>query len=333
MARRLMLRAQCLALALVGIGLFLLLPGEANAQQGDASGFPNRPIRIVVGFAPGGGNDIMSRIYAQKLTERLGVPVLVENKPGAGGFIAAEIVARAPADGYTWFSATTGTLVIAPAVYSKLPYDPIKSFAPIGVTANYPLVLVVESSRGIGSVKDLVAYIKAHPDKANYGSSSPLFQLPTELLKSKTGTKIEHIPFKGSTEVVGGLINGQLLMSIIDPGPVLPHMKSGKFKALATTGNVRFAEMPDVPTLKELGVDVTMEAFMGFVSAAGTPPAAIKRLETELAALRKMPDLNERMTAAGMPVAGGSAKEMADILVGEIPKWTAVAKAANIKLD
>ena len=305
----------------------------ARAQQGEAAGYPSKPIRIVVGFAPGGGNDIMSRTVGQKLGERLGQPVLVENRPGAGGFIAAELVARSAPDGYTLFSATTGSMVIAPSVYSKLPFDPLKSFTPVGITAAYPLVLVVDASRGIGSVSELVAYTQANPDKSNYASSSPLFQLPTELLKQKTGARIEHIPFKGSQEATGALLNGQVLMSIIDPGPVLPHVRSGKLRLLASTGAARFAELPETPTLKELGVDVTMDSFMGLVAPAGTPPAIIARLETELAAVRRMPDLVERMRAAGMPIAGGPAQEMRDAIARDIPLWTAVAKAANIKLD
>ena len=306
-----------------------VLPASTRAQPD----WPRQPIKIMVGFAPGGGNDILSRAVAQKLSERLGQTVLVENRPGANGFIAAELVARSAPDGYTLFSATSGTMVIAPAVYSKLPYDPLKSFTHIGIMALSPLVLVVDASRGINSIGELVAYTRANPEKSNYGSTSPLFTLPTELFKLKTGAKLEHIPFKGSTETASGILTGQLVASIIDPGPVLPHVKSGKMRMLATASLARSADLPDTPTLRELGVDVVLEVFMGFVASAGTPPAVVRRLETEFAAIRKMPDIGERLRSAGMPMGGGTAQDMTDTIAREIPIWTAVAKAANIKLD
>lgn len=314
---------------LLGACAAFALAGQALAQ----ADWPKQPLRIVVGFAPGGGNDILSRLVAQKLSERLGQAVVVENRPGANGFIAAELVARAPPDGYTMFSATTGTMVIAPAVYSKLPYDPLKSFAHVGIIAYSPLVLVVDAARGINSVSELVAYTKANPDKSNYGSTSPLFTLPSELFKLKTGAKLEFIPFKGSQETATAILNGQIIASIIDPAPVLPHVKSGKMKLLAAAGSARYSDLPDTPTLRELGVDVVLDVFMGFVAPAGTPPPIIARLETEFAAIRKMPDIGERLRAAGMPVGGGSAQEMTDTIVRELPVWSAVAKAANIKLD
>jgi len=315
--------------ALIALAAAASSPLVAQAQ----TDWPRQPSKIMVGFAPGGGNDVMSRVVGQKLSERLGQPVLVENRPGANGFIAAELVVRAPPDGYTLFSATTGTMVIAPSVYTKLPYDPLKSFVHLGITAAYPLVLVVDASRGIKSIADLVTYTKANPDKSNYGSTSPLFQLPTELFKTKTGARLEHIPFKGSTETATGMLTGQVLAAIIDPAPVLTHVKSGKLRLLATTGETRFAELPETPTLKEEGVDLTIETFMGFVAPAGTPPAVIKRYETALAEIRKMPDVAERLRGAGMPVAGSTAQDMKDTIAREIPLWTAVAKTANVKLD
>lgn len=310
----------------------IALPAASFAQDA-AAGWPKQPIKIVVGFAPGGGNDIVSRIIAQKLNERLGVPVLIENRPGASGFIAADIVARSAPDGYTLFSATMGTMVIARAVYSKLPYDPLKSFTHVGIVSSASLALVVDTARGLTSIPELVAYTKANPDKSNYGSSSPLFQLPTELFKSQTGARVEHIPFKGSTEVTGAMLNGQVLMAVIDGGPILTPVKAGKLRLLATTGAARSSIFPETPTLKELGFDVVLDSFVGFIAAAGTPPAIVKRYETEFAAIRQMPDVQERLKAAGQPVAGGTAQEMTDIITREIPRWSAIAKAAHIQLD
>lgn len=311
------------ALALVS------MPRAAHAQ----ADWPKQPIRIIVGFAPGGGNDVVSRIIGQKLSERLNVPVLIENRAGAGGFIAADLVARAPPDGYTLFSATMGTMVISPAVYSKLPYHPLKSFAHVGIIGSNSLALVVDASRNISSIPELVAYTKANPAKSNYGSASPLFQLPTELFKLKTGAIVEHIPFKGSQEVTGAMLNGQVLMAMIDTGPIMSPLKAGKLKLLATTGAARNVVLTEAPTLQELGLDVTLDSFIGFVTTAGTPAAVIRRYETELAAIRQMPDVRERMLAAGQPVAGSTAQHMTETIEREMPKWSAIAKAANIKLD
>jgi len=307
----------------------LASPFAAHAQ----SDWPKQPIKIVVGFAPGGGNDVVSRVFGQKLSEQFGQPVVIENRPGANGFIAAGIVARAPPDGYTLFTATTGTMVISPAVVSKMPYDPLKSFTAVGIAVEYPMTLVVDAQRGINSIAELVAYTKANPDKSNYGAASPIFQLPTELFKVRTGARLEHIPFKGSQETAAAMISGQLIASIIEPSVVIPHVKAGKMKLLATTGTARFAELPDTPTLKEQGVDVVMDTFIGFVAPAGTPAAVIKRYEAALAEVRKDAELAERLRKGGMLVAGGTAKEMTDTIAREIPLWTSVAKAANIKLD
>ena len=329
------IRQRCAGLATVAAAAALAVLARAGHAQtpDEIASYPNRPVKLVVGFAPGGANDIVSRIVGQKLSERLGQPVVVENKTGAGGFIAGEYVARAPRDGYTLFTATSGMFVIAPAIYSKLPYDPINSFAPIGVVAVYPMSLVVDASRNINSVNELVTYIKANPAKANYGSVSALFQLATELFMSKTGTRLEHIPFKSSLETTASMLNGQVLMTMSDPAPVLPHIKSGKLKLLGVAGAKRAEQFPEAPTLKELGIDMEVEVFAGLVTTAGTPPAIVKRLETELAAIRQMPDAVERLKGVGMPVAGGTAQEFADLIARQIPMWTAIAKAANIKMD
>lgn len=315
-------------LGALAVGTFAAL---SAAAQGDA--YPSRPTRLLVGFTPGGATDVLARVVAQKLSERLGQPVVVENRPGGGGMLAGEAVARAAPDGYTLLMGPSGPTVFAPAVYSKVPYDSIKSFAPIGILAAYPLVLVVSASTPVKSVAELIAWANANPAKSNYASSSPLFQLSTELLKTRTGAKVEHIPFKGSPEGTAALMKGEVLMALIDPGTVVPHINSGKLRLLAHTGSARNPEFPDTPTLKEVGIDVVVEVFSGVLAPAGTPAPIIARLEKEMAAIRKMPDVIERLKSLGMPVAESSAAHFSEVIAREIPQWKAVAQAAKIKLD
>jgi tripartite-type tricarboxylate transporter receptor subunit TctC len=310
----------------------MLATGVVSAQT-DGGSYPSRPSKLVVGFAPGGATDILARTIAQKLAERLGQPVVVENRPGGGGMLSGDIVARAAPDGYTLLMGMSGPTVFAPAVYSKVPYDSIKSFAPIGIVASYPLLVVVNADTPIKSVADLVAYSKANPAKSNYASASPLFQLSTELFKTRTGALIEHIPFKGSLEGTTAIMKGEVLTALIDPAPVVPHITAGKLRLLAHTGPVASAEFPGTPSLKSIGIDVVVEVFGGLLAPAGTPVAVIDRLERELATIRKMPDVIERLKGLGMPVRESSAKDFAAVIAREIPMWTATAKAANIKLD
>jgi tripartite-type tricarboxylate transporter receptor subunit TctC len=319
------------AAALLATGVLAAIAVQPAAAQGDT--YPSRPTRLLVGFTPGGATDVLARVAAQKLSERLGQPVVVENRPGGGGMLAGEAVARAAPDGYTLLMGPSGPTVFAPAVYSKVPYDTIKAFQPIGILASYPLVLVVSASTPVKSVAELIAWAKANPDKANYASSSPLFQLSTELFKTRTGASIEHIPFKGSPEGTSALMKGEVLMALIDPGTVVPHITSGKLRLLAHTGAGKNAEFPGTPSLKETGIDVVVEVFSGILAPAGTPAPIVARLEKEMAAIRQMPDVIERLKGLGMPVADSSAKHFTDVIAREIPQWKAVAKAANIKLD
>lgn len=310
------------------------LADAAHAQADAATGYPKQPVKIVVGFAPGGSPDLLARLIAQPLSERLKQPVVVENRPGAGAILGAEIVARAQPDGYTLLMAPGSTLSINPAVYSKLPYDAQKSFDPIALIAVWPFILSVNAGGPITTVKDLVEWSRANPDKANYASASAVFQLATELFKMRTGAKFEHIPFKSGGEVVGAVLTGQVTMGFADAGPVLPQVRSGKIRALATTGPRRLPELPDVPTLAEAGVaDAVVESYGGLVAPKGTAAPILARLEAETIAIVKLPEVRERLAQMGLAPAGDPAKEFAARIAREIPMWTTVAKAANIKLD
>src|SRR4051812_40539502 len=192
-----------------------------------AQDYPNKPIRIVVGYSAGGGNDIIVRVMTNELSKGLGQPVIVENKPGAQGIIGAELVAKAPPDGYTILMGPSGPMTINPATYTKLPYHPVRDFAPISMICSFPLVFVVDPKLQVNSVKELIEYAKANPGKANYASSAGIFQIATEMFKQRTGAKIEMIPYKGSGESVQAVAAGQVMMTIVDPAPVTGPLKAG----------------------------------------------------------------------------------------------------------
>jgi tripartite-type tricarboxylate transporter receptor subunit TctC len=323
MRLRLVARLACLAAASSAIA-------AVHAQQD----FPNRPIRIIVGYAAGGGNDIIVRVVAPKLSEGLGQPVIIENRPGAQGIVSCEIVAKAAPDGATLLMGPSGPMTMNPALYSKLPYDPLKDFAPISMIGDFPLILVVSASLPVNSVKELVAYAKSRPDQVNYAASAAPFQLAAELFNQKTGTKFVHIPYKSSGESVGAVMSGQVTMTIMDPPPAIGPLKGGKLRGLAVTGAARDPNWPEVPTLAEAGVpDVEIRLFTGFLAPAATPPAIVKRLQEEVARVVRLPEIRERLDQMAIVPSGNTPEEFRRIIARDIAKWTAVAKAANIKAD
>ena len=310
--------------------LSALVTGTAQAQ----GSFPNKPIHIIVGFAAGGGNDIIVRVVAPKMSEGLGQPIIVENKPGAQSIIAAEYVAKSAPDGYTLFMGPSGAMTMNPAIYSKLPYSPLKDFAQISMIGDFPLILVVNSSLPVNSVKDLIDYAKARPSDVNYSASAAPFQLAAELFNQKTGTKFAHIPYKSSGESVGAVMAGQVTMTIMDPPPAIGPLKGGKVRGLAVTSASRDPSMPDLPTLAEAGVpDVEIRLFTGFLAPAATPSAIVKRLQQELARVVKLPEIKERLDQMAIVPSGNTSEEFRGIIARDIARWTAVAKAANIKAD
>ena len=317
--------------AIIAATWAILAIHPADAQS-DA--WPKQPIRLLIGFAAGGGNDLFGRLVAQRLSEKLGVPVVVENKPGAGSIIAYEQTARAAPDGYTLVVAPFGASIITPAVYAKLPYDPATAFQPLSIVASFPFVMVISSTLPVNTVPDLVAYAKANPDKANYGTPSVTFQLLVEQFKARTGAPFEHIPFKSTAEVMTGILNGQLMMSFVDPGPLVGHLKSGRVKALALSGSTRFAELPDIPTMAEVGFPgIEMDSFMGLMGPRGMPEPVVKRLEAELMAMAREPAFMEQVKHHGLVPTGSSALEFAERVAREIPLWKAVAAKANVKME
>lgn len=308
------------------------LAAPAGAQE-DPAKYPTRAIHIVVGFTPGGGNDLIARIVGQKLSESLGQAVVIDNKPGGGAIVATEYVAKAPADGYTLLVGASGAIAINPAVYARLPYDPVKDFTPITELGSFPLILIVNAASPIKSVADLIAFAKAHPKEANYSSSSAAFQLVTELFKQKTGAPLQEIPYKGANDSVMAVISGQVTATIADAGPVSGQVKGGQVRALAVTSPARAADFPDVPTMKEAGTEVDAVLWSGIFVPRQTPPAIVKKLEAELRRIIREPDVVARLKPLGISPVGNSSDEFARTIADDIARWTEVARAGNIKIE
>jgi tripartite-type tricarboxylate transporter receptor subunit TctC len=320
-----MLRRSFLAL-----GAALPVIGPVLAQPA----YPTKPIRLVVGYTPGGGNDLIARIVAAKLQDQLGQPVVVDNKPGAQSIVAAEIVAKAAPDGYTLLIAPSGPLTINPAVYGKLPYDPVKDFAPVSLLAEFPLLLAVGAEQPVTSVKELVEFARANPKLANYASSATPFQLAGELFNQRTGSSFQHIPYRGSGDAVQAVVAGQVLMTISDSGPMAGPLGSGKLRALAITTAKRPPAFPDVPTFAESGIaDMEIELWTGIVAPAGTPAEIVERLQDAITDTLELPAVHSALEAINVDPRATTVVEFRELIVRDLARWKAVAAKANIKLD
>ena len=318
---------------MAGLQVTALLHVSAQAQTPTQT-FPAKPVRVIVGYSAGGGNDVIMRIVGQKLGENLGQPVVIDNKPGAASIIAAEYVARSAPDGYTLLMGPSGPMVFNPALYPKLPYSPQKDFAPIGLIGAFPLMLVVNGNSQIKSVKDLIDAAKANPDKANYGSSAASFQFASELFNLRTGSRFVHIPYKGANDSSLAVASGDVMMTIADPSSADGLIKSGKVRALATTGPQRAPAYPGVPTMVEAGVpDFALTLWTGLLAPAATPAPVVKRLQDELAKTLRDPDVRARLMALAVTPDVGNADTFAKTIATEIELWAGVAKAANIKSE
>jgi tripartite-type tricarboxylate transporter receptor subunit TctC len=313
---------------LLFLGIFLTQ--EAIAQQ-----YPARPVRVIVGFTPGGGVDINARMLAPKLAEYLGQQFLVENRPGAGTNIANEMVAKAPADGYTLLC-TTAALAINMSLYSKLPFDALKDFVPISVFSESPNVLVVNTKLPVANVKELIALAKKEPGKLNYSSAGvgTTQHLSAELLKLRTGSFIVHIPYKGTSPSLTGLIAGEVDLSFANIPAIQAFVKQGRLRALATTGSRRDPQLPDVPTMKEAGVaGVDVTVWYGLLAPAGTPREIVQALAQATARATRDPELRKRMLEQGADPVGSSPEGFAKLLREEVARWAEVVKVSGAKAD
>jgi tripartite-type tricarboxylate transporter receptor subunit TctC len=315
----------------------LTIGGSALAQ----ADWPNKPVRIVVPFAAGGTTDILARVLAPELSKAFGQPFIVENKGGAGGNIGADAVAKAPGDGYTILMGTVGTHGINKSLYSKLPYDPQKDFAPITLVAGVPNVMVMNAKRaqslGINSVSDFVRYAKAHPGQLNMASSGngTSIHLAGELFKVRNSIFMTHIPYRGSGPAIADLLGGATDVMFDNLPSAMPHIKQGSLKAFGVTSAVRSASLPDLPTIAEAGALPGFEAssWFGLLAPAGTPPAVVNRLQQETAKALNLPATKERLLSLGAIPSGNTPEEFTQLIAAEIAKWALVVKASGARVD
>ncbi|MDO8718220.1 MAG: tripartite tricarboxylate transporter substrate binding protein [Polaromonas sp.] len=327
--------------ALIGVALsaITLAVTPAAAQ----TSWPNKPVKIVVPFAPGGTTDILARAVAPELSKALGQPFIVENRAGAGGNIGADLVAKSAPDGYTILMGTVGTHGINKSLYSRLAYDPQKDFAPITLVAGVPNVMVMNTETaktlGINSVPDFIRYAKAHPGRLNMASSGngTSIHLAGELFKSMTGIYMAHIPYTGSGPAMMAMVSGNVDVMFDNLPSAMPQIKGGKLKAFAVTSAQRSAALPDLPTIAEAG-GPTLKGFdasswFGLLAPAGTPPDIVKRIQEEVAKALGTPAIKEKMLAQGAIPSGNTPQQFTDFINAEHEKWAKVVKASGAKVD
>jgi len=316
--------------ALVAIAL------GAAAVAASAQTYPAKPVRIVNPFAPGGATDQIARLVAQRLTEVWGQSVVVENRPGASGAIGLEAVAKSPADGYTLAIATQTTQAANPALYSKLPYDPVKDFAPLTLAGSTPLALLVQPSLPATDVKSLVAYLKANPGKLTYasGGNGTSQHLTMELLKSMTGTFVVHIPYKGAGPAMVDFLGGQTNLMFDNLPTAMPHVKAGKVRALAVSTAKRSPLAPELPTIAESGLaGFDLATWFAFYAPAATPKEVTAKIAADMQRVLAQPDVKERLLAGGVDVAGSTPEELARFQRAEMEKWAKIVKDSGARVD
>ena len=319
-------------LTTLALGAAVALPaGEAAAQ----AGWPSRPIRFVVPLPPGGSPDYLSRLLAERLQPALGQPLVVENKPGAGGNIAREFVARQPADGYTILMSESSH-VMAAGIGARLPYDPIKDFQPISLVATIPFGLTVNAGMPVHSLKEFIAYAKASPRPLTYGTAGigAPHHFAVELLRSMTGINVVHVPYKGSAGIIPALLSGEIDFTIAAVNSLLPHFKSGKLRPIAMAGSSRTAILPDVPTIAEAGPlpSYAVDVWLGVMAPAGTPRSIIDRLNGEINRVVRDPQIvKERLNTVGLEAVGTTPEQLLEVMQADLAKYTKLAREAQIK--
>ena len=317
-------------------GALALAAAALLAQLAAAQAFPSKPIKIIVPYSPGGTTDLLARLVGQKLSERLGQPVVVDNKPGANGMIGSDLVAKSPADGYTLGIASPGSHAANASLYKTMTYDTVNDFTPVTLAVQAPFLLVVHPSLNVGSVKELIAAAKAKPGEISYasGGSGSSQHLAMELFKSMAGIDMTHVPYKGSAASYPDLIGGTVKAEMDVLPTSLPHVKGGRLKVLATGSAKRLALLPDVPTIAESGVPgYESNSWYGFVAPARLPRAVLDRLNAEIVRALREPDVIEKLTTAGVIVVASTPAEFAAFIKTEMEKAARVIKAANIKPD
>lgn len=301
-----------------------------------AQTYPDRPLRFIVPFVPGGATDIMARTIAAKVNEAWRQPVVVDNRAGGGGAIAAVLAAKSPPDGYTWFIGTISTLATNVAAYRKLPYDPLRDFDPVTVTAITPFFIVVHPSVPAATLAELIAAAKARPGKINYGSSGVGggAHLTVEYFKMTAGIDLFHIPYKGAAQITTELIGGQIQLAFSQPPSAVPHVRAGKLRALATTASKRVSALPEVPVMAEAGLPgFNANSWQGIVLPRGTPPARTAKILAEVRRILATPEMRERLATEGSEPGGMAPTDFRRHMEREIAKWTKVVQATGLTID
>jgi tripartite-type tricarboxylate transporter receptor subunit TctC len=309
--------------------------GAANAQE-SAQSYPSKPIRIIVTFPAGGPTDIVARAIGQKLQEAWGQPVLIDNRPGAGGNIGMAVVAKSPPDGYTLVLSSFGPVSISPFVYSKLSYDPIKDLAPITLATTSAFFLVVNPEVPANSLKEFIAFAKARPGlvtMASSGIATPS-HLAAMLFQSVAGVSVSHVPYKGGAESIPAVVSGQVQAALENAAAVLPQVKAGKLRALVVASSQRSPLMPDVPSAKELGLPgLEVGSWYGFHAPAGTPPPIIAKLNAEMVKALRSPDLRKRFAEISAEPVGDTPAEFSAFIEADAKKWGKLIQAAGLKVE
>ncbi|HXZ54917.1 MAG TPA: tripartite tricarboxylate transporter substrate binding protein [Burkholderiales bacterium] len=320
-------------LRIAGAALAASLSAGVLAQAGD---FPGKPVRFIVGFTPGGPSDIIARALGQKLSEAWAQQVVIENRPGAGGNVAAEFVAKSAPDGYTWLLGNNSILATNQSLYRTLAYDPVRDFAPVGLVAIQPNILVVNPAVPAATVTELIALAKANPGRLNYASSGSgaAAHLAGELFKTMVGVDIVHVPYKGAQQALTDVVAGRAQLMFATSASAIPFIKAGRLRALAVTTSHRSATVPDLPTLSEAGVP-GFEAITwhGVVVPRATPAQLVERLNADIVRALGARDLRERLESLGAELAPGSPRDFADYIAGEIPKWAKVVKDSGARAE
>ena len=311
--------------------VMLLLAGAAWAQ-----GYPTKPIRWVVGFPAGSAGDILARATGPHLTEKWGQPVIVENRPGAGGNLGADVVAKAPPDGYTLLMGTVSSHSINPTLYAKMPYDAIKDFVPVTLVASAPNLLVVPPSLPVNSTAELIALAKARPGQFTFGSAGngTTLHLSGELFKRMAGVDMVHVPYRGTPQAMPDLLSGQISLMFAPVPAVLPQVKEGRLKALAITSTNRSALLPELPTVAETGLPgFEAVAWNGVFVPAGTPEDIVRLLNREMVRIIALPELRERLTALGFDPGGNTSEQFAAKVKADMEKWAKVIRESGARVD
>ncbi len=307
--------------------VLVALAGAAWAET-----YPDRTIKLIVGYGPGGGTDTVARLMAQKMQESFGQTVVVENKPGGNAMIGPDYVAKSTPDGYTLLFGGQGQITVSPVVYQKMPYG-LKDFVPIAMMSRYPLIFLVSANHPAKTMQEFIVWAKANPDKVNYATASPAFTLGMELFKLRSGTPGQTIPYKSGNEQVMSVISDQVTYTMAEPPSSVPNVVSGKARALAVAAPVRLPELPDVPTMKEAGVDMNVSLWAGMFAPAGTPPEIVKKVEAESVRISQLPDFKARLRAVGTESPGIAGAEFQAVIDREIEQWRDVARQANLKFE